>query len=270
MDESADALRRAVAVNTALVAAAVLVAAAAMLVAQPDVASRRLERSLRLRIVLRPPVQESVEPASRAQSNAGDPSIASRLACVVGGLAVWLFLSGVFGLVLGIGVAVVGPMVLARLEPRAVRERRQQLESVAPMVADLLAACLAAGASTASSTVAVTDALGDPIASVLGTCTAQIELGADPVLVWGQLADEPALAPIARSILRSADSGAPLSDILRRVADELRQQRRAKLESAARAVGVRAVGPLGVCFLPAFMLLGVVPLIASLIEQMLS
>jgi pilus assembly protein TadC len=55
--------------------------------------------------------------------------------------------------------------------------------------------------------------------------------------------------------------------VLLRVAEDLRATRRAALDQAAKAVGVKAVAPLGLCFLPAFMLLGIVPLVASLIAR---
>ena len=63
---------------------------------------------------------------------------------------------------------------------------------------------------------------------------------------------------------RSARSGSPLSDVLSEVADDLRLVRTRDVQVAARAAGVRAVGPLAACFLPAYLLLGVVPVVASL------
>ena len=138
------------------------------------------------------------------------------------------------------------------------------------MVADLLAACLASGASTAVATRATAEAIGGPAGDLLNECVTQFNLGASARRVWKPLADEPALAPIARAILRSAETGAPLTAVLLRVSDDLRLTSRAELEQAAKTVGVKAVGPLGLCFLPAFMLLGVVPLIASLISAGLS
>lgn len=204
-----------------------------------------------------------------SSKSAGMSMSVARPACALAGFAAYLLLGSGLGIVAGAIVALGGPLVLARLEPRGTRLRRQQLEASAPMVADLMAACLASGTSTAAATVAVTQALPGPIAKVLGNCVEQLRLGADPVRVWGALADEPALSPIARAILRSADSGAPLADVLLRLATDLRSQRRARLEAAARAIGVRAVAPLGICFLPAFMLLGVVPLVASLFQQVL-
>ncbi|MEI6620407.1 MAG: type II secretion system F family protein [Actinomycetes bacterium] len=191
-------------------------------------------------------------------------------AALIAAVGVWALVGGPAGVVLGAALVVLGPAALARLEPRSVRHRRQTLEATAPMVADLLAACLESGASTAASVQAVARALEEPVESVLGNCVAQIQLGADPARVWGALAQEPELAPIARSILRSADSGAPLADLLLRTGDDLRSVRRARLEALARSAGIKAVGPLGVCFLPAFMLLGVVPLVASLVGTMLA
>ena len=48
-----------------------------------------------------------------------------------------------------------------------------------------------------------------------------------------------------------------------RLAEDLRRAARADVETRARAVGVKAAVPLGVCLLPAFVLVGVVPLVAG-------
>ncbi len=53
-----------------------------------------------------------------------------------------------------------------------------------------------------------------------------------------------------------------------RLADELERESAARAEDAARRVGVAAALPLGVCLLPAFLLLGVVPTVASLFASM--
>ena len=71
-------------------------------------------------------------------------------------------------------------------------------------------------------------------------------------------------------MVRSAASGAPLAGVLARVAEDLRRDRQQVVEVAARAAGVRAVAPLGACFLPAFVLVGVVPVVVSLATGLLS
>jgi hypothetical protein len=48
-----------------------------------------------------------------------------------------------------------------------------------------------------------------------------------------------------------------------RLADDQRRRSHAEVEARARAVGVKAALPLGVCLLPAFILVGVVPLVAG-------
>ena len=51
---------------------------------------------------------------------------------------------------------------------------------------------------------------------------------------------------------------------LRGRADQLRRDRRTRSRTAAGALGVQLVLPLGLCFLPAFVLLGLVPMLLSL------
>ena len=44
---------------------------------------------------------------------------------------------------------------------------------------------------------------------------------------------------------------------------------RSEAEARARTVGVRAAAPLGLCLLPAFVLVGVVPLVAGTVASLL-
>ncbi|MFD0891079.1 type II secretion system F family protein, partial [Streptosporangium algeriense] len=64
-------------------------------------------------------------------------------------------------------------------------------------------------------------------------------------------------------------SGAPVADILTRLADDARQEARSAASAAALRVGVQAVAPLGLCFLPAFVCLGIVPVVAGLAGDVL-
>ncbi len=198
------------------------------------------------------------------------PSTRRRLTVsVIAAIAVWALIGGFAGVGVGSVVAVAGPVLLSRLETGASRRRRELLVADAPRVADLLAACLSAGTTMPAALSAVSTAMREPTAGWLRRVVAQLELGADPARVWESVAGEPGLAAIGRAALRSDASGAPLAATLLLVAEELRREHRVRVEIAARSVGVRAVGPLGVCFLPAFLLLGVVPLVGSLIQGVL-
>ncbi|WP_026240477.1 hypothetical protein [Parafrankia discariae] len=65
----------------------------------------------------------------------------------------------------------------------------------------------------------------------------------------------------AAAIGRTESSGAKLAATLTRIGDRARQEAHAAAIAAARRAGVLAVAPLGLCFLPAFLLLGVVPVV---------
>ncbi len=70
-------------------------------------------------------------------------------------------------------------------------------------------------------------------------------------------------------MLRALESGAPLADGLTRLAADRRRERNTQVQRRARTVGVKAAGPLAACFLPAFMLIGVVPTIAGAFSRLL-
>lgn len=67
-------------------------------------------------------------------------------------------------------------------------------------------------------------------------------------------------------IALAARAGAPVSELLRAEAFRLRRVARAEGAARAAALGVRLMLPLGACVLPAFVLLGVVPLLVSVVS----
>jgi pilus assembly protein TadC len=56
-----------------------------------------------------------------------------------------------------------------------------------------------------------------------------------------------------------------LAGALSRLAEDLRADRLVRAEAAARRAGVLIVLPLGLCFLPAFLLAGIVPVIVAVL-----
>jgi len=66
-------------------------------------------------------------------------------------------------------------------------------------------------------------------------------------------------------LCRASLSGASPAPMLDALAVDQRERQRLAGEAAARRAGVAMVAPLGLCFLPAFVLLGVVPLVAGLL-----
>jgi Flp pilus assembly protein TadB len=137
----------------------------------------------------------------------------------------------------------------------------------APLVADLLSAAIEAGLPVSTATEMVHSAVTGTIANEVEIVVRAYSLGAGVDEAWRRLGPDSVLAPISHAVIRSYDSGAAVSPALRACATDMRREHRARAEIAARSAGVRAIGPLTACFLPAFLLLGVLPLVASLAEQ---
>ena len=200
---------------------------------------------------------------SRRAAQAG-PLTAAALA----GAAVILLVGGVTGLVLGPIVGFALQRGLSRLEPAAVRRRRTTVRLSLPGAAELLAACLTAGTTLEAATMAVARAVGGPLGEDLDSVLRSVQLGSPPVQAWTAAALDPELAPLATALARASRGGAPPAEVLNDAAQDLRDRRRADGSAAAQRVGVHVVAPLALCFLPAFVLLGIVPLVLGLVEQL--
>jgi Flp pilus assembly protein TadB len=244
---------------------ALLAGAAAMLVVRrPGGALHRLEL----------PVQPSARPArglgQLIAGRADAPPLRRRLLWGAA-LATALCLAARSGLGgAGPGVWAAWPLLVAGaalllgwLEPGSVRSRRRRLVLEVPQALELVAACLAVGMPARQACAAVAEAFDGPVAEDLGQVLRAVELGTPDSEAWRALRGHPQLGPAAADLARSVESGTELVSALRGHAAAARERRRAALQQAARAVGVRSVLPLMTCFLPAFLLLGVVPTVAS-------
>lgn len=231
--------------------AAVLAAAAAPLLVRPRYRLRR------------PP------PAPRPGS--GEQAVLLRLRPALVPLAFvggWVFMGGLIGAVAGLAAAVVAWKVLGRAESPAARRRREELERDLPTAVHLLGACLAAGAATSAAFETVAAALPGAVADELQVVRHRLDLGVDPADVWQQLAQHPQLRPLGRSLGRAHQSGASVRTAVEALAVDLAAQSRSRIDALARSVEVRAAAPLGVCFLPAFVLVGVVPMVVGVFSSM--
>lgn len=183
-------------------------------------------------------------------------------------LGVLTLLPGWVGLVLAAPAAAVAHHLVSTAEPVASRREREEVERDLPAVVLLLATALRGGADLDSAARLVCTALPGATAARLGVACDRLALGVDPGQVWEQLGSEPAMAPLGRALARAHRTGAPVSATVARLADDLAAEARAGVEDRARTVGVRAAVPLGVCLLPSFLLLGIVPLVGSLLTDL--
>lgn len=232
-------------------------AAITVLLARPRVAGRRLAS-------LGPAALEEARPG-------GDQGPLRRLRAPLAlsaATAGWALVGGPPGLLAAVVLGVVAWRVLSRVEAPSVVRRREQLDAELPLAVDLLAAVLEGGGSVTTGLELVGAALPGPVHDELAAIRHRLELGVDPVTVWAAVAVAGPLAPVGRAMCRAHQSGAAVAAAVGRLAVELRARRRTETEQRARSVDVKASGPLGVCFLPAFVLLGIVPMVAGLFSSM--
>lgn len=180
------------------------------------------------------------------------------------GLAAVVLVGGVLGWLLAVGV---GYATLRWHRTRGTQ--RQQLDQTRrvlgmPVALDLMAACLAVGASQHQALSSVAGAMSGSLRRDLSTVAAAMRIGADVAEAWS-LVDAPDLRGLQGVLTRVDESGAPLAPLLAILAEQQRQRARSVALDASRALGVRLAGPLGLCFLPAFVLIAVVPLVVSLL-----
>lgn len=172
------------------------------------------------------------------------------------------------------GAALVLVVVALWLGVPPARRRRQAAAARAvvdrdlPRAADLTATCLEAGAAPADALVAVADAIGGPVGMRLRVVSLAVRAGADLPEIAGADDADP-LAALLRAVARATVTGAPLADSVRHVAADQRERSRWQALERARRAGVQAVGPLAVCFLPAFVLVGVVPVVVGVARTLL-
>jgi pilus assembly protein TadC len=140
---------------------------------------------------------------------------------------------------------------------------------------DVLAVCLTAGMAVSTAAAATAASSPPKLARVLRRTAELLALGADPAVAWSTPPDLPegsvdaqtdALLRLAR---RSASSGSALADGVADLADQSRDAAAHAATAAAERAGVLIAGPLGLCFLPAFVCLGIVPVVAGLAADVL-
>ncbi|WP_084143259.1 type II secretion system F family protein [Amycolatopsis taiwanensis] len=133
---------------------------------------------------------------------------------------------------------------------------------------DLLAACLRAGLPVPTAIRAVIADLSGPEADALKAVAGLLALGADPAEAWAPARACTGTAQLARAAQRTARSGTALAEVAEELAGEVRSSSVDQAEARAQRAAVLIAGPLGLCFLPAFLCLGVVPVVLGLATRL--
>jgi pilus assembly protein TadC len=210
---------------------------------------------------------EVSRPAGRERTAVPDGPVGlaggRRLAwAVTAGLAAALFLGGGRGVVAGVAVAGVVRWLLARQVDAREAAFASARSAELPLACDLLAVSLSAGLPVGDALSAVGAALPEPLGTELRQVAALYRLGAEPRRAWAEASPE--LAGLGRTLVRAGESGSAVGPALRSLAADTRGTARAAAEAALQRAGVWVLAPLGLCFLPAFVCLGVVPLVLGI------
>lgn len=156
---------------------------------------------------------------------------------------------------------------------RRARSRQADIERRVPDLVELLVAITEAGLAPAMafrrSAEVLVGALGDEVRLAVD----EIDLGLPWRTAMERLVgrtDVPSLRRLVSALARSNRLGTPIRSTLRSVADDLRADRRAKAEEAARRAPVKMLFPLVFLILPAFLLLTVGPVVLATVHSLRS
>jgi len=191
-------------------------------------------------------------------------------------LPAWSALIGA-GVAAALGGALLAVPVaaLAWWSARSVLRRRQGdpegadfLRTAASL--DLLAACLRSGLPVPVAVRAVAGSAPTRAARALRSTADLLDLGADPAEAWAPVRECAPVAELARAARRTARSGTALAEAASDLSTRLRDEVGDQAEAKAQRAGVLITLPLGLCFLPAFVCLGVAPVVAGLASRLTS
>jgi len=136
------------------------------------------------------------------------------------------------------------------------------------MMLELVAAMLDAGAGIGRSLELVAASAAPQYRESLRPVVSALAIGADWETAWRSSAvRRPEILELRDALGFAALTGAPSSAILYAQAARLRRERFRAAEKRAASLGVKLVVPLGLCSLPAFICLGVVPVLLALVPS---
>lgn len=164
--------------------------------------------------------------------------------------------------IVGIALMVAGNVWSAHMIRAAVKVPFDGLEPTLAM--DILAACQYNGISVTASLEAVAAASGEDDLRVVAR---MLLLGAEWGEAWESASDK--WRDLADILQPTWQQGASPVALLQRGATRIRNRETRQAVDAAEKLGVRLVIPLGICLLPAFFALGIVPVVISTLEDLL-
>jgi len=180
----------------------------------------------------------------------------------------WTLSGAATGVLLAAAAAAAG--VLAARRGRSGRPIVAEPDTELAAGWELLAVCLEAGLPVALAVTAAAEPLHGVVGARLRRTAGLLELGADAAGAWLAAERLPALATFARAAGRSAGTGSALAQVARAEAERIRAGLLDSAQAKAQRAAVLITAPLGLCFLPAFLVLGIAPVVVGLAGEVLA
>jgi tight adherence protein C len=150
------------------------------------------------------------------------------------------------------------------------KERDELVRAALPDALDLLGACALAGMNLDRALRTVAPDVDGPLGAALRETLRALDVGmrrTDAYQVLVEAAPLPEIRSLVRALERAERYGTSVAVTLVSQAREMRSRRRAAIETAARAAEVKMLFPLVVCFLPAFVILTVAPVVLTALRS---
>jgi len=164
--------------------------------------------------------------------------------------------------VCGLAFGVYLPQILLT---NAVQKRQQILARAFPDTLDLLVICVEAGLSVESALMRVTEEIAEgfpEMAEEVGLTAAELAFLAERRVAWENFAERtglPQVKSLATALVQSDKYGTPVSQALRVLATENREQRMAVAEKKAGSLSAKLTVPMIIFFLPVLFLVIAAP-----------
>lgn len=138
----------------------------------------------------------------------------------------------------------------------------------ATLLLEMMAVAIRQGASIPRALEAVGSAWGGPCGDLMARTAVFLHRGAGWSNAWalacGDARFGPVMTLLADTLEPSYRHGSSPLPRIEAAVEQIDKDSRRRIEEAAAKLGVRMLVPTGLCFLPSFILIGIVPAIASL------
>ena len=180
------------------------------------------------------------------------------------------------GVLVGLVPTASGPRRRSASGPRAaprITAPRRRAGSAAPhptpdaaTLLDLTAAMLRAGVGIEPAVLRISEDV--PGCAPLGRVHRGLAAGQSWKEAWSCVDSQSQLREFGAELAFAHATGAPTVELLELTAVQARSRRRQAVEERAARLAVQMVLPLGLCFLPGFILLGVIPVVLGLVQEL--